>query len=145
MHDDSPLTRLDMLRFVRRVVEQQTTRQLTLIDRWIADEERREYERRQGEQRRPPKPKWLIQFGLNRQKCGCRSHRRLLGRGQERAVPPGAPAAGARRAAASGTSVCPLPAGHRPRHPGLASARSGAARAAARGLHSPVVGVTELG
>ncbi|MGV4989069.1 DUF6233 domain-containing protein [Streptomyces sp. NRAIS3] len=56
-----------MLRFARRVVEQQTARQLALIDRWIADEERLEHERRQGEQRRPPEPEWLIQYGLNHQ------------------------------------------------------------------------------
>ncbi|MEW2254996.1 DUF6233 domain-containing protein [Streptomyces sp. NPDC047869] len=55
-----------MLRFARRVVEQQATRQLALIDRWIAEEERREAERRQGEERRPPEPEWLIQYGLNR-------------------------------------------------------------------------------
>ncbi|KUM96198.1 hypothetical protein AQI95_42755, partial [Streptomyces yokosukanensis] len=55
-----------MLRFARRVVEQQTARQLALIDRWIADEERLERERRQGEERRPPAPQWLIQYGLNR-------------------------------------------------------------------------------
>ncbi|MGW2426661.1 DUF6233 domain-containing protein [Streptomyces sp. NPDC001709] len=69
VHDDSPPTRLDMLRFGRRVIDQQTTRQLALIDRWIADEERCERERRQGEQRRPPEPEWLIQFGLNRRGC----------------------------------------------------------------------------
>src|SRR5690348_11977747 len=45
---NQPTSRLDMLRFARRVVEQQTARQLALIDRWIADEERREAERRQG-------------------------------------------------------------------------------------------------
>ncbi|WP_157857991.1 hypothetical protein [Streptomyces durhamensis] len=51
VHDDSPLTRLDMMRFARRVVEQQTVRQLALIDRWIADEEPREYEQRRGQER----------------------------------------------------------------------------------------------
>ncbi|MGW5257567.1 hypothetical protein ACWERW_32260 [Streptomyces sp. NPDC004012] len=35
---NQPTSRLDMLRFARRVVEQQSTRQLALIDRWIADE-----------------------------------------------------------------------------------------------------------
>ncbi|WEO92824.1 DUF6233 domain-containing protein [Streptomyces sp. FXJ1.172] len=63
---NQPTSRLDMLRFARRVVEQQTARQLALIDRWIADEERREHERQQGAERRPPQPEWLIQYGLNR-------------------------------------------------------------------------------
>ncbi|MFF7242165.1 DUF6233 domain-containing protein [Streptomyces collinus] len=54
-----------MLRFARRVVDQQSARQLTLINRWIAAEERRERERRQGEETRPPQPEWLIQHGLN--------------------------------------------------------------------------------
>ncbi|WP_225102568.1 hypothetical protein [Streptomyces sp. CoH27] len=56
-------SRLDMLRFARRVVEQQTARQLALINRWIADEERRERERRQGGERQLPEPDWLIQYG----------------------------------------------------------------------------------
>ncbi|MEU6366617.1 hypothetical protein ABZ876_12985 [Streptomyces sp. NPDC046931] len=33
-----PLTRLDMLRFARRLVEQQAVQQLAVIRRWIADE-----------------------------------------------------------------------------------------------------------
>ncbi|MGW1807208.1 DUF6233 domain-containing protein [Streptomyces sp. NPDC002078] len=66
MNEARPLTRLDMLRFARRVVEQQATRELALIDQWIADEERHEAEKRQGEERRPPAPEWLIQYGLNR-------------------------------------------------------------------------------
>jgi hypothetical protein len=60
------LSRLDALRFARRVVEQQAVRQLALIDRWIAEEERREAERLQGAQMRPAPPEWLIQYGLNR-------------------------------------------------------------------------------
>ncbi|MET7838918.1 DUF6233 domain-containing protein [Streptomyces sp. NPDC005356] len=35
------------------------------IDRWIATEERREIERRHGEQARPPAPDWLIEMGLD--------------------------------------------------------------------------------
>ncbi|MGW7529085.1 DUF6233 domain-containing protein [Streptomyces sp. NPDC054783] len=66
MHDDSPPTRLHMLRLARRVVEQQTARQLALIDQWIANEERLERERRQGKERQPPEPEWLINYGLNR-------------------------------------------------------------------------------
>ena len=64
--EEQPISRLDMLRFARRVVDEYTARQLTLIDEWIADEERREAERRQGEQRRSPTPGYLIQYGLNR-------------------------------------------------------------------------------
>ncbi|MFI2207058.1 DUF6233 domain-containing protein [Streptomyces sp. NPDC020192] len=63
---NQPTSRLDMLRFARRVVEQQPARQLALIDRCIADEERRERERRQGEERRPTEPELLIRYGLNR-------------------------------------------------------------------------------
>ncbi|WP_030989967.1 DUF6233 domain-containing protein [Streptomyces sp. NRRL WC-3744] len=65
MGGDQPLSRLDALRFARRVVEQQAVRQLGLIDRWIAEEERREAERRQGAKMRPAPPDWLIQYGLN--------------------------------------------------------------------------------
>ncbi|MFD7439637.1 DUF6233 domain-containing protein [Streptomyces sp. NPDC059861] len=39
--------------------------QLRLLDRWIADEERREAERRRGEERRPAPPDWLVQYCLN--------------------------------------------------------------------------------
>ncbi|MEU9480765.1 DUF6233 domain-containing protein [Streptomyces sp. NPDC048191] len=63
--NDQP-SRLDLLHFARRVVVQQATAALSQLDRWIADEERREAERRQGEERRPPAPAWLIQYGLNR-------------------------------------------------------------------------------
>ncbi|MGW3458582.1 DUF6233 domain-containing protein [Streptomyces olivaceoviridis] len=66
MGGEQPLSRLDALRFARRVVEQQAVRQLGVIDRWIAEEERREAERRQGAQMRPAPPDWLIQYGLNR-------------------------------------------------------------------------------
>ncbi|MET9016926.1 DUF6233 domain-containing protein [Streptomyces olivaceoviridis] len=66
MNDPRPLSRLDMLRFARRVVEQQATRQLALIDQWIAGEEMREAERRAAEERRALAADWLIQYGLNR-------------------------------------------------------------------------------
>ncbi|MGW2098723.1 DUF6233 domain-containing protein [Streptomyces olivaceoviridis] len=66
MGGEQPLSRLDVLRFARRVVEQQAVRQLGLIDRWIAEEERREAERRQGERMRPAPADWLVQYGLNR-------------------------------------------------------------------------------
>ncbi|WP_133917874.1 DUF6233 domain-containing protein [Streptomyces sp. NBC_00582] len=54
-------SRLEMLRFARRVAEQQ----LTQIDRWIRTEERREAERRHGLAARPPAPDWLIERGLS--------------------------------------------------------------------------------
>ncbi|KQW13569.1 DUF6233 domain-containing protein [Streptomyces sp. Root369] len=63
--NDAP-SRLDLLRFARRVVVQQATASLRQIDQWIADEERRESERRRGEEARPAAPEWLIQYGLNR-------------------------------------------------------------------------------
>ncbi|MEU6597889.1 DUF6233 domain-containing protein [Streptomyces flaveolus] len=67
MNDPHPLTRLDMLRFARRVVEQHTARQLDLIDQWIADEERREAEQRTGLEQRPTAPEWLLEPGLNKE------------------------------------------------------------------------------
>ncbi|XVV35016.1 DUF6233 domain-containing protein [Streptomyces sp. CA-100214] len=63
--NDSP-SRLELLHFARRVVVQQATASLAQLDRWIADEERREAERRRGEESRPPAPEWLIEQGLNR-------------------------------------------------------------------------------
>jgi len=58
---DSP-SRLDLLRFLERVQQGDLDR----TRRWIADEERRETERRRGEERRPPAPDWIIEQGLNR-------------------------------------------------------------------------------
>ncbi|MGY5035122.1 DUF6233 domain-containing protein [Streptomyces sp. 900116325] len=56
---DSP-SRLAMLRFARRIAVQQVEQ----IDRWIADEERREAEREQGERARPPTPDWIMELGI---------------------------------------------------------------------------------
>ncbi|MFD8354916.1 hypothetical protein ACFV1X_39110 [Streptomyces coelicoflavus] len=56
-------SRLELLHFTRRVVMQQATAALRQIDRWIAAEERREAERRLGEEKRPPPPAWLLQYG----------------------------------------------------------------------------------
>ncbi|GAA2945878.1 MULTISPECIES: DUF6233 domain-containing protein [Streptomyces] len=53
-------SRLEMLRFLLRVQEQQ----LHATRRWIADEERREAERHQGEQARPPQPDWVLELGI---------------------------------------------------------------------------------
>jgi hypothetical protein len=58
-------SRLELLHFARRVVVQQATAALAQLDRWIADEERREAERRRGEEMRPPAPDWLIERGLS--------------------------------------------------------------------------------
>ncbi|MFJ9038028.1 DUF6233 domain-containing protein [Streptomyces sp. NPDC102406] len=65
MSDASPATRLDLLRFARRVVEQQARHQLAQIDRWISDEERRQVEQENAAARRPPIPDWVIERGLN--------------------------------------------------------------------------------
>jgi hypothetical protein len=65
MSGPSPVDRLDLLRFARRVVEQQARDQLAQIDRWIADEERRQTEQENAAARRPPTPDWIIERGLN--------------------------------------------------------------------------------
>ncbi|MFF9088883.1 DUF6233 domain-containing protein [Streptomyces sp. NPDC014991] len=65
MNDDRPLTRLDMLRFARRVVEHQAARQLALMDRWIADEERREAGRQRRLSARQSAAEWAVERGLN--------------------------------------------------------------------------------
>ncbi|MEU3735958.1 DUF6233 domain-containing protein [Streptomyces sp. NPDC032198] len=85
MNDLAPLTRLDQLRFARRVVEQQATRALAEIDRWIADEERREAEQARREEARPPAPDWIVERGIgdggppvevHRGDCGAAGKRR---------------------------------------------------------------------
>lgn len=54
------LSRLEMLHFLLRVQEQQAE----VTRRWIAAEERREAERRQREQTRPPQPDWVLELGI---------------------------------------------------------------------------------
>nr|WP_078861410.1 hypothetical protein [Streptomyces sp. NRRL F-5650] len=54
------------------MVAQQARASLRQLDRWIADEERREAERRQAEERRPPPPEWLIERGLDRRRDAIR-------------------------------------------------------------------------
>ncbi|MFE0133333.1 DUF6233 domain-containing protein [Streptomyces sp. NPDC059037] len=85
MNESAPLTRLDQLRFARRVVEQQATRALAEIDRWIADEERREAEQARREEARPPVPDWIVERGIghggppievHRGDCGAAGKRR---------------------------------------------------------------------
>ncbi|MFE7365933.1 DUF6233 domain-containing protein [[Kitasatospora] papulosa] len=51
---------LIMLQFARRIALQQVDQ----IDQWIAAEERREAERQQGERARPPKPDWVVEYGI---------------------------------------------------------------------------------
>lgn len=58
--EERPPSRLEMLRFTRRVAVQQ----LAQIDRWIAYEERRQAEQRRGEQARPPAPDWVLELGI---------------------------------------------------------------------------------
>ncbi|MFE9024372.1 hypothetical protein ACFYNL_38305 [Streptomyces sp. NPDC007808] len=62
--NDEP-SRLQLLRFARRVVVQQATAALAQIGGWIALEERREAEQRRGMEARPAPPDWLILHGLN--------------------------------------------------------------------------------
>ncbi|WP_338775282.1 DUF6233 domain-containing protein [Streptomyces sp. DG1A-41] len=62
MNDSGVASRLALLRFLERVQEGDLAR----TRKWIADEERREAERRVGEARRPPAPEWLIERGLER-------------------------------------------------------------------------------
>ncbi|MFF9766823.1 DUF6233 domain-containing protein [Streptomyces sp. NPDC053086] len=106
MNDDRPLTRLDMLRFARRVVEHQAARQLALMDRWIADEERREAERKRRLAVRQALPEWLIERGLNGRSAvyvhvgGCTgAGERAKGVGREQAV---------RALTDEGVPACPL-------------------------------------
>ncbi|MEU1852101.1 DUF6233 domain-containing protein [Streptomyces sp. NPDC019990] len=61
-----PPSRLDLLLFARRVVVQQARAALAQLDRWIADEQRREAEVRRGEEMRPAPPEWLIERGLDK-------------------------------------------------------------------------------
>jgi hypothetical protein len=58
---NDPESRLVLLRFLERVQE----RDLARTRRWIADEERRQVERRRGIEARPPAPEWLIENGLS--------------------------------------------------------------------------------
>ncbi|MEU6596860.1 DUF6233 domain-containing protein [Streptomyces flaveolus] len=106
MNEDRPLTRLDMLRFARRVVEHQAARQLALMDRWIADEERRETERQRRLGARQAAAEWAIERGLNGRSTvyvhvgGCTgAGGRAKGVGREQAV---------RALTEEGVPACPL-------------------------------------
>ncbi|MFF6801074.1 DUF6233 domain-containing protein [Streptomyces sp. NPDC012616] len=56
-------SRLELLRFARRVIVQQAAASLAQVDGWIAAEEEREAAQRRAEERRP-KPAWLIERGI---------------------------------------------------------------------------------
>ncbi|KOV98223.1 hypothetical protein ADL02_06780 [Streptomyces sp. NRRL WC-3723] len=96
-----------MLRFARRVVEHQAARQLALMDRWIADEERRETERqRRLGARQAAAAEWAIERGLNGRSTvyvhvgGCTgAGGRAKGVGREQAV---------RALTEEGVPACPL-------------------------------------
>lgn len=95
------MPRLHLLRFLERVQE----RDLERTRRWIAEEERRQAERRHGEQARPPAPDWLLELGLNRDAVPVYVHdgscwnagKRSRGVGRDAAL----------RALADGVPACP--------------------------------------
>ncbi|WP_229900408.1 DUF6233 domain-containing protein [Streptomyces capoamus] len=99
------MTRLDALRFARRVVAEHTARQLAAIDQWIADEERREAEQHTGRERRPAKPAWLLEPGLNREAPAVYVHRGGCWNAGGRSH--GIDQAGVRQALADGVAACP--------------------------------------
>ncbi|GAA4339715.1 DUF6233 domain-containing protein [Streptomyces venetus] len=101
--NDQP-SRLDLLYFARRVVVHQATAALNQLDRWIADEERREAERCQGEERRPPPPDWLLELGLNRNAPPVQVHARNCWNSGKRAR--GIGRGEALRALADGVRAC---------------------------------------
>ncbi|MGW0732507.1 DUF6233 domain-containing protein [Streptomyces sp. NPDC002851] len=71
----------------RRVVVQQAEQSLAQLDRWIADEERREAERLRGKEARPPVPDWVVEVDID---IGAQRHPVTVHVG-------GCPMAGARR------------------------------------------------
>ncbi|MFJ3235817.1 DUF6233 domain-containing protein [Streptomyces sp. NPDC086787] len=62
--DEEP-SRLQLLRFARRVVVQQAAAALDQLDSWIAAEQQREDGQRRAQEMRPSPPEWLIEHGLN--------------------------------------------------------------------------------
>ncbi|MGW4300396.1 DUF6233 domain-containing protein [Streptomyces sp. NPDC004646] len=97
MHDPS---RLEQLRFLQRVQEQDLAR----TRRWIAAEERREAERRQGAAHRPAPPDWVLDHGLNRNALPTAVHTGDCGMTGRRAR--GVDTATARRAITEGVPAC---------------------------------------
>ncbi|MDX3322481.1 DUF6233 domain-containing protein [Streptomyces sp. ME03-5684b] len=100
MNEPGP-TRLVLLRFLERV----QLRDLARTRQWIADEERRDAERRRGIEEKPTPPDWLLEQGLNRGSPPVYVHtgdcwntgKRSAGIAQEQA----------RQAIADGVKACP--------------------------------------
>jgi hypothetical protein len=106
VNDNRPLTRVGIPRFARRVVAQQPAGQLALMDRWIADEQRREGARQRRLARGEAAPDGLIERGPNGPNAvyvhvGPRSGagRRAAGAGPDQAV---------RALTDGGAPACPL-------------------------------------
>ncbi|NJA56684.1 DUF6233 domain-containing protein [Streptomyces sp. NEAU-H3] len=59
-------SRLDLLRFARRVVEQQAIASLRQLDGWIAAEEEREREAANREASRLAPPEWVAELSIGR-------------------------------------------------------------------------------
>jgi hypothetical protein len=100
VNDPAP-PRLDLLRFLERVQEQDLER----TRRWIADEERRERERQQGEQARPAPPDWVLELGLNRDSAAVYVHEGSCWNAGKRSK--GVDRSTALRALAEGVAACP--------------------------------------
>jgi hypothetical protein len=98
--NDAAPSRLDLLRFLERVQEQDLAR----TRRWIDDEECREAERRQGEQARPEPPDWVIEYGLNRDSLPTAVHTGECTMASKRSKPTDADTI--RRALAAGVKPC---------------------------------------
>ncbi|KUN81127.1 hypothetical protein AQJ66_24500 [Streptomyces bungoensis] len=90
-----------MLRFLERVHE----RGLSRTGRWIADEERRQAEQRQGEQARPSEPDWFLEFGLKQDSAPVSVHAGGCWNVAKRSR--GVPRDAALRALAEGVAACP--------------------------------------
>ncbi|GAA3121592.1 hypothetical protein GCM10017687_39210 [Streptomyces echinatus] len=95
------LSRLELLRFLERVQEADLER----TRRWIADEERRQLERQQGEQARPPAPDWVLELGLNRDAPAVYVHEGGCWNAGKRSK--GVDRSTALRALAEGVAACP--------------------------------------
>ncbi|WP_405597534.1 DUF6233 domain-containing protein [Streptomyces sp. NBC_01410] len=78
------LPRLELLRFLRRVQEQQ----LQQTDRWIVQEEQHAAEQARAERLQPPKdPGWCVSYGIGADRrpievhigdCGMAKHRKVV-------------------------------------------------------------------
>lgn len=100
VNDSAAPSRLEMLRFLERV----QLADLERTRRWIAEEERKERERRTGAERRPAPPDWLLDYGLNRDALPVAVHTgdcRMAGKRSK-----GVDSDTARRALANGVEAC---------------------------------------